>query len=129
MTRGCQASDSRLPRHALTNLACRARKMRTLRDAQSALLHPQGAVDADHGAVEIATFDDELGQTAIFIRIPQTLRQVTSAARLSWTSCGRPVSIGVAKMPGAMVITRMPSRARSRAIGRVMPTIPPLDEA
>ena len=36
-------------------------------------------------------------------------------------------SIGVRKMPGAMVTTRMPERARSRASGRVMPTTPPLE--
>jgi hypothetical protein len=36
-------------------------------------------------------------------------------------------SIGVPKMPGAIVMLRMPLRARSRAIGRVMPTTPPLE--
>ena len=34
---------------------------------------------------------------------------------------------GVEKMPGRMVFTRMPSPARSRAMGRVMPTTPPFD--
>ena len=38
-----------------------------------------------------------------------------------------PSTIGVQKMPGAMVITRMPKRASSRAIGRVMPTTPPFE--
>ena len=36
-------------------------------------------------------------------------------------------SIGVPKMPGAIVMLRMPLRARSRAIGSVMPTMPPLE--
>src|SRR4051812_12860471 len=40
---------------------------------------------------------------------------------------GRPASIGVAMMPGAIVHTRMNLSARSRAIGSGMPTTPPLD--
>ena len=35
--------------------------------------------------------------------------------------------MGVSKMPGAIVHTRMPSSARSRAIGSVMPTMPPFE--
>jgi hypothetical protein len=42
-------------------------------------------------------------------------------------SSGRLPSSGVLNRPGAIVITRIFSRARSRAIGSVMPTIPPLD--
>jgi hypothetical protein len=42
-------------------------------------------------------------------------------------SSDRPPSSGVWNRPGAIVITRIFSRARSLAIGRVMPTIPPLD--
>src|SRR4029077_11655038 len=45
----------------------------------------------------------------------------------SCASFGNAASSGVSKIPGAMVQTRMPLRERSRAIGRVMPTIPPLD--
>ena len=37
-----------------------------------------------------------------------------------------PNSIGVPKMPGAIVMQRMPFFDRSRAIGSVMPTTPPL---
>ena len=48
----------------------------------------------------------------------------TLAPRESRTSWGMPAIIGVSKMPGAMVITRMPKRASSRAMGRVMPTTP-----
>src|SRR4249919_1145694 len=36
-------------------------------------------------------------------------------------------TIGVQKMPGAMVITRTPMRPNSRAIGSVMPTTPPFE--
>src|SRR5690606_24918349 len=43
------------------------------------------------------------------------------------TSSGIPSTIGVQKMPGATVLTRMPKRASSRAIGRVMATTPPLE--
>ena len=45
----------------------------------------------------------------------------------SCASFGSAASSGVSKMPGAMVQTRMPLRDRSRAIGSVMPTIPPFD--
>jgi hypothetical protein len=40
-----------------------------------------------------------------------------------------PAIIGVLNMPGAIVMTRMPERARSRATGRVMAATPPLEEA
>jgi hypothetical protein len=40
-----------------------------------------------------------------------------------------PNSMGVPKMPGAIVMLRMPFLHRSRAIGSVMPTTPPLDAA
>ena len=38
-----------------------------------------------------------------------------------------PASNGVSKMPGRIVLTRIFSLPRSRAIGRVMPTTPPFD--
>ena len=37
--------------------------------------------------------------------------------------------IGVSTAPGAMVITRMPTRASSRAIGKVIDATPPFDAA
>src|SRR3954447_13473612 len=40
---------------------------------------------------------------------------------------GRPASMGVSMIPGAMVQTRISLSARSRAIGNVMPTTPPFD--
>jgi hypothetical protein len=50
----------------------------------------------------------------------------TLAASDALTFSGIAISSGVAMMPGAMVLTRMPSAARSLAMGRVMPTTPPL---
>src|SRR5688572_24869784 len=45
------------------------------------------------------------------------------------TSSLIPCSIGVSKIPGAMVITRMPKRASSRAMGSVMPFTPAFEAA
>ena len=47
----------------------------------------------------------------------------------SCAAAGNPISIGVRKMPGAIVITRIRCWARSRASGNVMPTTPPFDAA
>ena len=44
-------------------------------------------------------------------------------------SSGRAASSGVSKRPGAIVITRTPREAMSRAAGRVMPTMPPFEAA
>ena len=51
----------------------------------------------------------------------------TCAPRLFCASADRPIIIGVRNRPGAMVQTRMPTEARSRAIGKVMPTTPPFE--
>ena len=59
--------------------------------------------------------------------VPKREGKGTAAAKESCTSCGMPNIMGVPKMPGAMVMLRMPLRAKSRAIGKVMPTTPPLD--
>ena len=59
--------------------------------------------------------------------LPRRLGKGTEAARASFTWGGAPFISGVEKMPGRMVFTRMPSPARSRAMGRVMPTTPPLE--
>ena len=40
-----------------------------------------------------------------------------------------PASMAVSKMPGAIVITRMPNFASSRAIGSVMPFTPAFEAA
>src|SRR5213594_1928035 len=51
----------------------------------------------------------------------------TCLASEARTGSGSVPSRGVSKIPGAIVTTRTPSSARSRATGRVMPTMPPLD--
>ena len=61
---------------------------------------------------------DEGGERGVIVNT------ASLAPRESRTSWGMPAIIGVSKMPGAMVITRMPKRASSRAMGRVMPTTP-----
>ena len=53
----------------------------------------------------------------------------TWRARLSRTSCDTVASIGVSKVPGAIVATRMPVRASSRAAGRVRAATPPFEAA
>ena len=52
---------------------------------------------------------------------------VTDAPSASFTGCGAAASSGVLKMPGRIVLTRIASFERSRAIGRVMPTTPPFE--
>ncbi|KAG1074529.1 hypothetical protein G6F40_017435 [Rhizopus arrhizus] len=42
------------------------------------------------------------------------------------TDSGMPSTIGVQNTPGAIVLTRMPKRDSSRAIGSVIETTPPL---
>ena len=49
------------------------------------------------------------------------------AANEAWIGSGRVRSSGVANRPGAMVHTRMPCCAKSRAMGRVMPATPALE--
>src|SRR5699024_8490373 len=51
----------------------------------------------------------------------------TDLPRDSCASAGTPAIIGVSKMPGAMVTTRMREAASSRAIGRVTEATAPLD--
>src|SRR5579863_235703 len=51
----------------------------------------------------------------------------TCAPSEARTSSDSEASIGVSKMPGAMVITRTPLEESSRATGSVRPTTPPLE--
>src|SRR6185312_4814847 len=59
--------------------------------------------------------------------LPRRCGKGTLAPRLCCTSGGRLPISGVAKRPGAMVLTRMPIGANSRAAGKVNATMPPLD--
>jgi hypothetical protein len=45
----------------------------------------------------------------------------------SRASGGNAASSGVSNSPGAIVTTRIPAEARSRAAGSVMPTTPPFE--
>ena len=49
------------------------------------------------------------------------------AAKEACTGSGKVFNNGVANMPGAMVQTRMPCCAKSRAMGKVMPATPALE--
>ena len=51
----------------------------------------------------------------------------TICPKASCTFCGKPFSIGVSIMPGAMTMTRIAWRANSRAIGKVMATTAPFE--
>ncbi len=53
----------------------------------------------------------------------------TDAPNCSCTFDGSDASSGVANNPGAIVITRIPSVDKSRAIGNVIPTIAPFEAA
>jgi hypothetical protein len=71
--------------------------------------------------------DDVFDQVGVILRRAQSAGGGhTPAAGASCTSCNVPDNMGVLKVPGAMVMLRKPLRARSRAIGRGMPTTPPL---
>src|SRR5438132_40410 len=60
---------------------------------------------------------------------PRRLGNGTCLASEARTGSGSDARSGVSKRPGAIVTTRMPSSARSRATGSVRPTMPPLDAA
>ncbi len=59
--------------------------------------------------------------------LPSRLGKGIVAPSASRAGSGSAASSGVSKRPGAIVITRIPRLARSRAAGRVMPTMPPFE--
>ena len=59
--------------------------------------------------------------------LPSRCGKGTPSPRALRASSGSAASSGVSNRPGAMVFTRTPRPARSRAAGRVMPTTPPLE--
>ena len=59
--------------------------------------------------------------------LPSRLGCGTCLPSDSLAGSGRPASNGVSNRPGAIVTTRMPLLARSRAMGNVIPTTPPFD--
>ena len=91
--------------------------------------HADGPVETDNFAVEIAVVEDVEHETCELVRPAEARWKGTVRPRASCTSEGMALSIGVSMIPGAMVTTRIPCRASSRAIGSVIATIPPLDAA
>jgi len=111
--------------------------------------HADGAIQSDHLAVQHLVLADVLDHVRILIGVAKPgrerdlLRQslLRAARRVTeWTvqgHCGPPAQTcaasgklarsGVLNKPGATVLTRMPWRASSRAMGSVMPTTAPLD--
>ncbi len=119
-----------------------------LRLAAAAMAQGEADEGGERGVIvntaSIAAFDGQIGQAAYAaskggvasLTLPaarelagQGIRVMTIAPSASCTSCGMPSSIGVSKMPGAIVITRMPLLDRSRAIGKVMPATPAFEAA
>ena len=68
----------------------------------------------------VAAYDGQIGQAAYSASKGGVVGMTLPIARDL-------ASNGVSNKPGAIVITRMPLLARSRAIGSVMPTTPPFD--
>ena len=90
----------------------------------------QGAVEADVLAVEVGVADDRLDEERELLRASHPLRELRCCAT-SWSriASGTLSIMGVPIVPGAMAQTRIPSGARSRASGRVMPRIAALAAA
>ncbi len=88
-------------------------------------LHADRAVQTNDFAVEHRVVEDLLDEHRELHRLAEARGTSPSAPSASCTSCGMPSSIGVSKMPGAMVITRIALRDRSRAIGSVISATPP----
>ena len=90
--------------------------------------HPQRAVEADDLAVEHRVLDDVRGELRELLRAGRAAAGTGPArrARRAPPRAARPAA-ACRTGPGAIVITRMPLSARSRAAGSVMPTMPPLD--
>ena len=71
--------------------------------------------------------DDHRDELRVLVGAPEPLGERDAGRELLAEDSSTPASIGVSMMPGAMVMTRMPYCARSRAAGTVMPTTPPFD--
>ncbi len=80
-------------------------------------LHPNSPVQPDGFAVEIAVADYFKCETGIFFRTAQPLWEWDHRAQRLEHLRRR------ARKPGCIVMTRIPSRARSRAMVSVIPTM------
>ena len=84
------------------------------------------AVEADGAAVEHRVLDDGDGEAGVLVGPAHALRERGVGGERSSNSFGMPAVRPVAKRLGAIVLTRMPSDPRSRAIVSDMPAIPAL---
>jgi hypothetical protein len=91
--------------------------------------HPDRPVEPDDLAVEHLVLDDVFDEIGVLLGPAEPWGKGTCLPKELRASSGRPAIIGVSKMPGAMVMTRIPLFASSRATGRVRATTPPLDAA
>jgi hypothetical protein len=87
--------------------------------------HAQRAVEPDGLAIEHRILNDVAYQDRVLRGLAKPAGMVASSALR--TGSGSVASIGVSKVPGAMVHTRTPIEAWSRAIGKVIDTTPPLE--
>lgn len=117
-------------------------------------LHAQCPIQPHHLPIDHGVLGQGLHQVGVLSRVPQPRRErhllsqklpdllrqtgqqrggeqpwgTPKTGSESGHSPSSPCPPGVPlALPGAMVTTRMPSGARSRAMGRVMPTMPPLE--
>ena len=91
--------------------------------------HAERAVKADGFAVEHglrADGGDELGE---FFGLAEALGEEDGLRKRLLHLGEKPAIMGVRKRPGAMVTTRIPKRASSRAAGSVRPATPALEAA
>ena len=91
--------------------------------------HADRPVEADRLAVEHLVLDDLLDQGGEFVGTAEPRGKRDLLTQRLADLFGKLPSMGVSKMPGAIVITRMPNRASSRATGSVSPATPAFDAA
>jgi hypothetical protein len=92
-------------------------------------LHPERAVETHDFAVQIIILDHGHDQMREFGGLTETRGIGIARPSAAWASCGSSASSGVLKRPGAIVSTRIPKRASSRATGSVSAAMPPFDAA
>ena len=87
--------------------------------------HPDSGVQSDGFAVQITALHNVRDFGSELIGVTESLRKLGDGDEWFTHLFGRRASSGVSKTPGATVMTRTPRLPRSRAMGRVMATIPP----
>ena len=85
-------------------------------------------IQPDHTAIEHRVLDNVAGHAGEFVGPAHALEGRSSCStNAERTSSVMPAIIGVSKMPGAIATTRIPTRASSRAAGKVSEATPPLE--